>query len=630
MMTTEYTGEEFLEKHLEDFVYGREPNAEIFKEDGVDYISLNGYIFELDRSVPELGDYDGEEGNRPPKIRDIGVTNKTLSEISVEVTSARADGATYKYSIKKLAEEDTAYEEKESNGGNTYTYTGLTSPEKYTIKVELEVDGEVIDTKTQDVILGELEKGAIEFTDLKWNSGTASVTVSTTTSYQLQYQVVAGEGKIEDNSWKIISNGGKISNIPNNSTVYARLLEGTNASDYAEMKVEDKVNPIINEIKEVEKTETTIKVQVNTEDNESGIAKIEYSKDDGKTYVTDTNVAATEYTFDKLMEGTEYSIKIRVTDNAGNISMLTKKIKTLEEKFSDIYTETKRYTDSEGNTAWIPGGFAVGQTDNINKISTGLVITDKIDENHNSTGNQFVWIPVGTYKTTEGEKTNNLSRRTFTSSGATEISGDSVIASYYYGEGDSRSIAKDTIGAFKSSCTAREGFYIGRYEAGTETERTSESEALTMPLVQKNKYPYVSVTRDQAKTQSESMYSRNEFVKSELISSYAWDTALNFICQTNTEGYTLATTTDETYGNIKTSKKELTGVYIADKYSNICDLLGNCYEWTTEYYSPSGTRSHCVGRGGSYSYASNASERNASSSGISGEKQSFRLQIYVQ
>ena len=92
----------------------------------------------------------------------------------------------------------------------------------------------------------------------------------------------------------------------------------------------------------------------------------------------------------------------------------------------------------------------------------------------------------------------------------------------------------------------------------------------------------------------------------------------------------MATTTDETYGNIKTSKKELTGVYIADKYSNICDLLGNCYEWTTEYYSPSGTRSHCVGRGGSYSYASNASERNASSSGISGEKQSFRLQIYVQ
>ena len=64
------------------------------------------------------------------------------------------------------------------------------------------------------------------------------------------------------------------------------------------------------------------------------------------------------------------------------------------EIFSDIYTETKLYTDSEGKTAWIPKGFAVGTSDNINKINEGLVITTAIDENHYSTGNEFVWIPV--------------------------------------------------------------------------------------------------------------------------------------------------------------------------------------------------------------------------------------------
>ena len=91
-------------------------------------------------------------------------------------------------------------------------------------------------------------------------------------------------------------------------------------------------------------------------------------------------------------------------------------------------------------------------------------------------------------------------------------------------------------------------------------------------------------------------YNENEFVTSELISSYAWDTALNFICQTNKDGYKLATTTDSTYGNINTGNRTQTGAYtvevegegerkevVSDKYSNIFDLLGNCHEWTTEY-----------------------------------------------
>ena len=72
-------------------------------------------------------------------------------------------------------------------------------------------------------------------------------------------------------------------------------------------------------------------------------------------------------------------------------------------------------------------------------------------------------------------------------------------------------------------------------------------------------------------------------VTSELISSYAWDTALNFICQNSEHGYALATITDNTYGNIGTSNKVQTGGTPADCYSNIYDILGNCIEWTTEY-----------------------------------------------
>ena len=261
------------------------------------------------------------------------------------------------------------------------------------------------------------------------------------------------------------------------------------------------------------------------------------------------------------------------------------------------FEDTTTITDDLDNPVTVPGGFNIAE-DSETKVEEGIVIEDSND-------NQFVWIPVGEYNVSttinsSGKLTNELTRRTFTDSGSTPVNGDDVIDSWYYGEGDSRSVAKDQIDAFKTSSTTNKGFYIGRYEAGTETERTAETEPLTTPLTQANKYPYVYVTRDQAKTQAEAMYSGNSYVTSELISSYAWDTALNFICQTNEEGYLLATTTDSKYGNIGTNSRTKTGEYEADNYSNIHDLLGNWWEWTTEYssYSIPDLVGGCVGRGG--------------------------------
>lgn len=111
---------------------------------------------------------------------------------------------------------------------------------------------------------------------------------------------------------------------------------------------------------------------------------------------------------------------------------------------------------------------------------------------------------------------------------------------------------------------------------------------------------------------------------SELISSYAWDTALNFICQTNSAGYTLATTTSSSYGNIGTGSRKNTGVDTNDNYSNIHDLLGNCLEWTTEY-SSNGINS-CVTRGGSYSSSSSyAASRYFGAPSDSNPSLSFRV-----
>ena len=127
------------------------------------------------------------------------------------------------------------------------------------------------------------------------------------------------------------------------------------------------------------------------------------------------------------------------------------------------------------------------------------------------------------------------------------------------------------------------------------------------------------------------MYSSNGEIKatSQLISSYAWDTALNFICQTNEEGYLLATTTDDNYGNIGTYNKTQTGGYPADCYSNIYDFLGNCLEWTTEYSSNlSFDNFPCVSRGGNYGY-NYAAFRGYYYTGFGDTYISFRSQLYI-
>ena len=313
------------------------------------------------------------------------------------------------------------------------------------------------------------------------------------------------------------------------------------------------------------------------------------------------------------------------------------------EPFTDPVTDLE---DDFGNIVKVPGGFGIAE-DSGTKVEEGIVIED-------ADGNQFVWIPVGNYTATDFEseedpkptttKTNNLARRSWGAinieAEPTEITadgGDGAISTSYFGEGYEYSCTNNedgtnSIDAFKSSATTNGGFYVGRYEAGTETERTAETDPLTTPLVQANKSAYVYVTRDQAKTQAEAMYvdSENVNVTSQLISSYAWDTALNFICQNSEQGYLLATTTDDAYGNIGTgsSEKKLTGGYSADKYSNIYDLLGNCKEWTTEYNS--NTYLPCVNRGGYCSYSSYfAAYRFGGDTIDRYSDYSFRLQLYI-
>ena len=311
-----------------------------------------------------------------------------------------------------------------------------------------------------------------------------------------------------------------------------------------------------------------------------------------------------------------------------------------------VFTDTTTIKDDLDNSVTIPGGFQLAE-DSGTKVEDGIVIEDNT-ENHN----QFVWIPVGKYNVTQtieaitesdsqdGKLINELTRRQWGTTKdvvqiPTPITGDEVAAGnggeVYYGEGATQdkdgspiTPVETNIGAFITNATTKGGFYIGRYEQGTDN------------VCKAGVAPYVNITRNTAKTQAEAMYNGKEEIKAttELISSYAWDTALNFICQTNADGYELATTTDETKANIGTgsSGKTQTGEYTADKYSNIHDLLGNCYEWTTEYssYSDSNRAYPCVYRGGTYDGSIYyAADRSVSATTHSGNSFGFRVQLYV-
>ena len=572
----------------------------------------------------------------------------TVTAQASDAQSGMKEEPTYTFQIKQSGAGSYTTPSGASNVSNaTYTFTGLTQGTTYDIQVIVNGDnagnsGTGTTQATTQTVPGAdagLETGNITASPVTWENEKAKVTLTSNVEdpkMQIEYQINA----TNEEDWTASDSPVTVSNLNHGDTVYARLTDGTNVGAYASINILDTEKPVVSNISVDEITSDSIKVTVTAEDNESGLAdtgtyKYYINNEESPRATSESNT----YTFTGLTASTDYTIKVEAVDKAGLVGENTTSARTKNQTIADIVggdelDNTTTIQDDLGNDVVIPGGFGVAE-DSGTKVEEGIVIED---ENNN----QFVWIPTGEYNVStsinaSGKLTNNLSRRTFTTSGATEISGDSVIEGNYYGEGDSRSVAYNQIGAFKASAEStanggKGGFYIGRYEAGTEEERTSEDDILTEPLVQENKYPYVNITRNEAKTQAEAMYDSNNNVESGLMSSYAWDTALNFICQTNVEngeGYNLSKTISKERSNIGTDIKENTGKYVADNYSNIHDFLGNCREWTTEYYNY--VFSPAVYRGGWYTESLRyAAYRNFDMAIRSYVNCSFRLQIYIK
>ena len=304
-------------------------------------------------------------------------------------------------------------------------------------------------------------------------------------------------------------------------------------------------------------------------------------------------------------------------------------------------TSNTTVEDSLGNKVVIPPGFIVqNPTDN---VEDGIVIVDD-DESRPTYGSEFVWIPVGTGIKKEDGSTFDikLSRYTFDNSGIATDQGNNAIVSdsYNYQElntGNGNTTAKENIESeetgFRKSAIENGGYYIGRYEArdGVTTSARGSSTSDTNQLVcTASNFVYNNVTQPQAASLSQGMYAENSNFTSDLMNSYAWDTAIDFLqkCDNRTDKtrpYSRQSAVN--YQNF--AAQGTNNLETKDQICNIFDMASNCYEWTTETYSFANLP--CVYRGGnfltSYYYTARRSLTGTSDSGAG--LTAFRPLLYL-
>ena len=374
-----------------------------------------------------------------------------------------------------------------------------------------------------------------------------------------------------------------------------------------------------------------ITITINATATEGEITKI--TKPDG-TSVENTNTTTYE-----VEENGEYQFIVEQS-NGGKITYTVEITNgKYVERFSDIYISTQKYTKN-GQTAWIPEGFAVGRTYGINNIENGLVITDKIDENHNSTGNEFVWVPV--------ENFNEFTREHFGTEGQKWWTGtfvtDGLSANNMY-ELTSNGIKDNTeVEKMYKSVNDYGGFYVGRYEAGTTASSGTGIRGEVVSKKGANIYNSIGFADTDDMTDetggavevARSMYTdkKGDSVTSTLIYGVQWDAIMRWMQEVpNLTGgkYIQDSTGMGWYSNNTNGNPNQTGIDLDEgknKVKNIYDLAGNIIEWTMESFDTNNR----VYRGGSCGNSGSsypASSRHYSYPSYNGFRIGFRVALYL-
>ena len=234
----------------------------------------------------------------------------------------------------------------------------------------------------------------------------------------------------------------------------------------------------------------------------------------------------------------------------------TPKISTLVGKVVDKNTKAE---DAYGNKITIPKGFKVlakGTStesasytysgNNIPAVQDGIVIENGTD------GNQFVWVPVGTIKN-KGGSTNTITLGRYSNfakqngtyvpaQNANNCTQEVTINTYFkelstFREGNTatdstaQNATARNLAEFISTSLSNGGYYIARFEAsGTASKITSKyNQTVLGNISQPNAAKVAREMYGEVKENNELVYA------SDLVNSYAWDTAIIFIQTYSTE-----------------------------------------------------------------------------------------------
>ena len=285
-------------------------------------------------------------------------------------------------------------------------------------------------------------------------------------------------------------------------------------------------------------------------------------------------------------------------------------------------SQTVSRATTTGGT-YLPKGFRQVSGTTLEK---GLTIQD-------STGNQYVWVEVP--KTKEVYPTAGLEITEFTNDEYTAIETDlHTYTNDYRESGYEDTYYSDEVTGLTSaqytelkqkmlkSVYQNGGFYIGKYETGTETARTSGDSSIApteTPVIKPNVYPYNYVTCSQAQTLASNMEHGDRTTS--LMFGVQWDLTLKYLekkgtsqadLKTNstswgnyednawnitnenlkyavydTNRYTLGSWTTATEKSKTSSEDILLSTGASESFSKmgIYDLAGNVVEWTLEYTS---------------------------------------------
>ena len=328
-------------------------------------------------------------------------------------------------------------------------------------------------------------------------------------------------------------------------------------------------------------------------------------------------------------------------------------IKKLEElKKSGTYTTAPTtIKDSNGNLIKVPQGFKVAEDSGIN-VTEGIVIEDNdiIEGIGNNRGNQYVWVPVGkNIKKSDGSTIDiTLGRYVFDSDGSTRLKQDAnnylqkveIWTNYVEIVTSREGVANEgkdgtnttalNLKKFLDSVKENGGYYIARYEASYGTDEKANSKVSNRFLTSNDSslektegtlWNYIKQI-DAAKA-SRNIYSD---VTTDLINSYAWDTALIYIQKFSGD-------TKYTWKNGKSINSSLTNTGVnKDEKCKINDMASNLLEWSTEYCNIGNEASGyypCTYRGGAYGDDNiYSSDRHSNHSTVANYYYTFRTILY--